>query len=82
MSDHPLSHGLPWDPDDDALEASLARTRERRARAARAMVLVLVVPLAAQALLVWLGAASRWGVIVIALPAMVAWILLRGRVRR
>jgi hypothetical protein len=82
MADPWLPDDPPWDRDDAAIEAALARTRERRGRAALFMVLLLVVPLAAQAVLVSLGAASRWGVMVIALPAMVAWILLRGRTRR
>lgn len=82
MADAWLPDDPPWDHDDAALEAALARSRERRGRAALFMVLLLVVPLAAQAVLISLGAASRWGLIVIALPAAVVWILLRGRVRR
>jgi hypothetical protein len=76
------SASLPWEHDDDhRVAAQLARERARRALAARAMVAVLLIPLAAQAAFVWLGAAARWGVIVVALPASVAWILLRGRRR-
>ena len=76
----PAVPGLPWERDEDHwLEVQLARTRARRARAARLMVGALVVPLAAQAVLVWLGAASRWGLIVVALPLVVVWTLARDR---
>jgi len=71
-----------WSPgseDDRFVEAELVRSRERRARAARLMVLVLLVPLAVQAAMVTMGAAARWGLLAVALPAIVVWMIVRGR---
>lgn len=79
MDDHDASGWMPLDPDDWRIEAELARSRRRRTRAAQVMVGILVVPLAVQGLLVSLGAAARWGLIVVALPAAVVWIIARGR---
>lgn len=79
MDHHDASGWMPSDPDDWWIEAELARSRRRRTRAAQVMVAILVVPLAVQGLLVSLGAAARWGLIVVALPAAVIWIIARGR---
>lgn len=79
MDDHDPSGWMPSDPDDWRVEAELVRSRRRRTLAAQVMVAILVVPLAVQGLLVSLGAAARWGLIVVALPAAVVWILLQGR---
>ncbi len=87
MSDVPHWHPdrLPddrpgWARRDDAeLEAELRRSRERRARAARLMVACLLLPLAAQTLTVVLGVALAWGLAAVVVPAVVVWIVWRGR---
>lgn len=68
----------PWD-DDIELERSLARTRARRRRMAQLMVLILVVPIGAQLVMVSTGVAVNSGLMAVALPAIVVWILWRGR---
>ncbi len=67
--------------DDRALERQLAASRRRRATAARVMVVAVVIPIAVQAVFVSLGLAVRFGLIAVALPAAVAWIIVRGRRR-
>lgn len=72
-----------WDAGDhdaDAeLAAALARSRERRRRMATVMVAVLVIPIGVQLVLVSSGLAVNYGLMAVALPATVGWILWRGR---
>lgn len=67
-----------WD-DDVELQRSLDRSRDRRRRMAQLMVLILVVPIGAQLVFVSTGVAVHYGVMAVALPAIVLWILWRGR---
>lgn len=67
-----------WDEDAE-LQRSLDRSRERRRLMAQLMVLILVVPIGAQLVLISTGLAVNFGLMVVVLPAIVVWMLWRGR---
>ena len=70
---------MDWERADAELEARLARQRERRSTMAKVMLLVLVAPVAAQGLAVVLGVATVFGLAAVVVPAVVVWIVVRGR---
>ena len=70
------------DVDDDwLLEQSLRRSRRRRQRMATFMVGILVLPIVGQLLFVSTGLASRFGLMVLALPAAVLALVINSRQR-